>query len=63
PGATRAALILIGVELAQGLVGFVQYFTALPVLLVGVHMAGACAVWLAALHLYAHTRTRGGPLA
>lgn len=59
PGATRAALILIGVELAQGLVGFTQYFTALPVLLVGVHMAGACAVWLAALHLYARTRTRG----
>ncbi len=59
PGATRAAAILIGVELAQGLVGFVQYFTALPVLLVGVHMAGACAVWLAALHLYAKTRSRG----
>jgi cytochrome c oxidase assembly protein subunit 15 len=48
---TRAAAVLIGVELAQGLIGFVQYFTALPVLLVGVHMAGACAVWLAALHL------------
>ncbi len=63
PGPARAAVILIGVELAQGLVGFVQYFTALPVLLVGVHMAGACAVWLAALHLYARTRTRGGPLA
>lgn len=54
----RAATVLIGVELAQGLVGFVQYFTALPVLLVGVHMAGACAVWLAALHLLHRSRVR-----
>jgi cytochrome c oxidase assembly protein subunit 15 len=45
----RAAAILVGVELAQGAIGFVQYFTHLPVLLVALHMAGACAVWLAAL--------------
>jgi cytochrome c oxidase assembly protein subunit 15 len=37
------------VELAQGLVGFAQYFTKLPEVLVAAHMAGACAVWLAAL--------------
>ena len=36
-------------ELSQGLIGFVQYFTGLPVVLVGLHMAGACAVWLATL--------------
>ncbi len=54
----RAAVILIIVELAQGLVGFVQYFTQLPVLLVGMHMAGACAVWLATLHVLFSTRTR-----
>ncbi len=54
----RAATVLIGVELAQGLVGFVQYFTALPVLLVGIHMAGACAVWLAALNLLHRSRVR-----
>ena len=30
------AATLLGVELAQGLVGFVQYFTDLPVVLVGV---------------------------
>jgi heme a synthase len=57
-GAVRAALILLGVEFAQGLIGFVQYATALPVLLVGLHMAGACAVWLAALHLGVTTRVR-----
>ncbi|HEX6077371.1 MAG TPA: COX15/CtaA family protein [Micromonosporaceae bacterium] len=54
----RAATVLLGAELAQGLIGFVQYFTALPVLLVGIHMAGACAVWLAALNLFHTTRTR-----
>ena len=41
PAAVRAAGVLVLIELAQGLVGFVQYFTQLPVLLVGVHMLGA----------------------
>ncbi|MGN9909587.1 COX15/CtaA family protein [Phytohabitans sp. LJ34] len=47
--AARAALVLLAVELGQGLIGFVQYFTDLPVLLVGAHMLGACLVWLATL--------------
>jgi cytochrome c oxidase assembly protein subunit 15 len=42
PGRVRhAARDLLIVELAQGVVGFVQYFTHLPVLLVLVHMLGA----------------------
>jgi len=49
PAARRAALVLIGVELSQGAIGFVQYFTHLPVLIVGAHMAGACCVWIATL--------------
>ena len=36
-----AARDLLIVQLAQGLVGFVQYFTDLPVVLVLLHMAGA----------------------
>lgn len=47
--AVRAAGLLLLVELAQGLIGFVQYFTHLPVLAVGLHMLGACLVWLATL--------------
>jgi cytochrome c oxidase assembly protein subunit 15 len=39
--ARRAAVVLLVVTLAQGLVGYVQYFTGLPELLVGVHMLGA----------------------
>lgn len=45
PAATiRAVWVLLVVELAQGLIGFVQYFTDLPVVLVGFHMLGAALV-------------------
>ena len=39
--ARRAAVVLLVVTLAQGLVGYVQYFTGLPEVLVGVHLLGA----------------------
>ncbi len=58
--AGRTALLL-WVSLAQGLIGFVQYFTHLPVLLVGAHMAGSAAVWLATLALVWATRVRPAP--
>ena len=56
--ARRAALVLLGVELAQGLIGFVQYFTGLPVILVGAHLLGAGLVWIAAVRLLLATRER-----
>jgi cytochrome c oxidase assembly protein subunit 15 len=39
--ARRAGVVLVAATLAQGLVGYVQYFTGLPAVLVGVHMLGA----------------------
>ncbi len=42
--AVRAARVLLAIELAQGLVGFVQYFTGLPIVLVGLHLLGSAAV-------------------
>jgi len=61
-GPARAALVLLGVELAQGTVGFVQYVTDLPVLLVGLHVLGACLVWIATLRVLLATRVRApGP--
>jgi cytochrome c oxidase assembly protein subunit 15 len=42
--AVRAAGTLLVIELAQGLVGFVQYFTGLPVVLVGFHLLGSALV-------------------
>jgi heme a synthase len=53
----RAAWLLLGVELGQGLIGFVQYFTDIPAILVGFHMFGACLAWLAALNVWARTRS------
>jgi cytochrome c oxidase assembly protein subunit 15 len=57
-GPTRPAAALVGVELAQGLVGFVQYATDLPEILVGFHMLGACLVWIATLAVVWSTRER-----
>lgn len=49
----RAGRVVLGVAVAQAAVGYTQYFTGVPVLLVGIHIAGAAAVWVAtvALHL------------
>jgi heme a synthase len=54
----RAAAILLAVELGQGVIGFVQYFLHVPPLAVGLHMLGACLVWLATLNLLFATRNR-----
>jgi len=56
--AARAAALLVLVECAQAVIGFVQYFTHLPIVLVGVHMLGACLVWIAALWLLTAVRKR-----
>ncbi|MGI9023073.1 MAG: COX15/CtaA family protein [Acidimicrobiales bacterium] len=45
----RRGEILLAVSVAQAGVGWVQYFTGVPVVLVGVHIAGATAVWAAAV--------------
>jgi cytochrome c oxidase assembly protein subunit 15 len=49
---------LFAIVMTQGLIGFVQYLTLVPAILVGVHMAGACLVWLATLAVVTATRTR-----
>ncbi len=45
----RRGAVLLGVLVAQAGVGYVQYFTGVPVVLVGIHIAGATAVWVAVL--------------
>ena len=40
----QVTLVLLAIELAQGLIGWVQYLTDLPVLLVGFHMLGAALI-------------------
>ncbi|CAL9412018.1 COX15/CtaA family protein [Streptomyces sp. enrichment culture] len=46
------------VLLAQGVVGYVQYFTDLPEVLVGLHMLGSCLVWIAVLRVLLALRER-----
>ncbi|MDQ4110571.1 MAG: COX15/CtaA family protein [Actinomycetota bacterium] len=40
----RVTIVLLVIELAQGLIGWVQYLTDLPVLLVGFHLLGAALI-------------------
>jgi heme a synthase len=54
----RAALILLGITLAQGLIGYVQYFTDLPELLVGLHMIGAAVLIAGTTRVVLTTRVR-----
>lgn len=55
----RAMAVLLGVEVAQGGLGFAQYLTGLPVLLVGLHLAGACLVQVTAVQAVLALRDRG----
>ena len=42
--AQQAVVLLLAIELAQGTIGFVQYFTDLPIVLVGFHLLGAALI-------------------
>ncbi|MEU6292370.1 COX15/CtaA family protein [Streptomyces sp. NPDC046988] len=46
------------VLLAQGVIGYVQYFTDLPEVLVGLHMLGSCLVWIGVLRVVLALRER-----
>ncbi len=57
--AQRAVTWLLAIELCQGLVGFVQYVTDLPVALVALHLLGAALVSATATWVLLGTRDRG----
>jgi len=63
PELFRRGEILLGVLVAQGALGYLQYFTGVPAALVGFHIAGATAVWVAVLrfHLAFSAPVAGGP--
>ncbi|GHJ03899.1 MULTISPECIES: COX15/CtaA family protein [Streptomyces] len=56
PSARTRDLFLV--LLAQGVIGYVQYFTDLPEILVGLHMLGSCLVWIAVLRVLLALRER-----
>ncbi|MET9517285.1 COX15/CtaA family protein [Streptomyces sp. NPDC002994] len=59
PDDTRArARDLLIVLLAQGGIGYVQFFTGVPEILVGIHMLGSSLMWIAVLRLALSLRER-----
>ncbi|MCB0996475.1 MAG: heme A synthase [Acidimicrobiales bacterium] len=57
PADLRAhAGVLLGVLVAQAAIGYIQYFTDVPVVLVGTHVAGATALFIAVV--WFHLRVR-----
>jgi heme a synthase len=61
--AIRRGDVLLAALVAQAAVGYTQYFTGVPALLVGIHVAGATAVWVAALRFNLGLVRRGSTAA
>lgn len=59
PPLRRAVLTLLGILAAQGVIGYVQYFTNLPIVLVGLHMLGAALVMMAVTYVTEELRYVG----
>lgn len=56
----RRVEVLLGFMAVQAAVGYVQYFTEVPALLVAVHIAGATVVWIAVIQLVLNARGNTG---
>jgi cytochrome c oxidase assembly protein subunit 15 len=52
PSVLERARFLLGAMVVQGAIGYTQYFSHLPALLVGVHVCGAVVVWTSMLWFY-----------
>jgi cytochrome c oxidase assembly protein subunit 15 len=50
-GLQQRVTVLLVLIVAQGAIGYVQYFNDIPALLVGFHVAGAALVWTATMML------------
>jgi cytochrome c oxidase assembly protein subunit 15 len=46
------------IALAQGVIGYVQYFTGVPALIVGLHLLGAAVLWISAWRVFLSSRIR-----
>ena len=57
-GAIKLAWLLIGISLVQAMIGYTQYFTGLPELLVLIHVTGAVLLWITMLFVPSRERVR-----
>jgi heme a synthase len=55
----KQAWIVFGICIAQGIVGYTQFFTGLPWGLVAVHVLGACLLWIFTVKFYLARNIRG----
>ena len=56
----RRLKIFTVIALAQGAIGYIQYFTGIPEILVAAHLLGATLVWVAAWRVWLSVTTRNG---
>lgn len=57
-GAIKLTWLLVAISLAQAAIGYTQYFTGLPELLVLVHVTGAVLLWITILFIPSRERIR-----
>ncbi|MFA7323653.1 MAG: hypothetical protein WC005_04765, partial [Candidatus Nanopelagicales bacterium] len=50
--------LLVAISIAQALVGYTQYFTGLPTLLVLIHVTGSAGLWITMLLIPSRERVR-----
>jgi cytochrome c oxidase assembly protein subunit 15 len=58
--AIRTAVLLLVIALAQGALGYTQYFLGVPELLVALHVTGATALWVTVLFIPPTLRVSAG---
>jgi cytochrome c oxidase assembly protein subunit 15 len=56
----KKVAVFLAISLAQGAIGYVQYFTGLPELIVGLHLLGVTLVWVACWDFYSYGVTAKG---
>ncbi len=56
----RRLKIFTVIALAQGAIGYIQYFTGIPEVLVAAHLLGATLVWIAAWRVWLSVTNRNG---
>lgn len=58
PGTKRRLKIFLVIALSQGAIGYVQWFSDLPELIVGLHLVGSTLVWISAWQVWLSVATR-----
>ena len=51
----------LAVLLVQGAIGYIQYFTKVPVVLVGLHLTGATVLWIMVVRAWCAWREPAAP--